>query len=85
MQTLNRQVILDAMIKHETLTIDDIGKRENLGFLPDKVHLQYLLDELTESKHLQILDGVEPCTYTITDKGISEVIQPIDSEAFKTD
>jgi hypothetical protein len=43
-----------------------------MGFAPDKAHLQFLLDELTESGYLNILDGVTPCTYTITDKGIVE-------------
>jgi hypothetical protein len=60
------------MIRHETLIIHDIGKEENLGLVPNKEHLQFLLDELTESRHLSILAGVTPCTYTITDKGITE-------------
>jgi hypothetical protein len=72
MPQLNRTVVLDTLIQHETLIIDDIAKEENLGFIPDKMHLQLLLDELTESRHINILDGVTPCTYTITDKGIAE-------------
>ncbi len=72
MSILNRAVVLNTMIKHETLIIDDIGKAENLGFVSNKEHLQFLLDELTESGYLNILSGVTPCTYTITDKGIAE-------------
>lgn len=72
MPLLNRKAVLVTMIRHETLIVDDIGKAENMGFVPDKVHLQFLLDELKESGYLAILDGVKPCTYTITHKGIEE-------------
>ena len=72
MSKLNRTIILDTLIKHETLIIKDIGKEENLGFVPNKEDLQFLLDELTESGHLTMLSGVTPFTYTITDKGIAE-------------
>jgi hypothetical protein len=69
---LNRRLVLDTLIKHETLTIDDVGKEENLGLVPNKKHLQFLLDVLTESGHLNILANVTPCTYSITQKGIEE-------------
>jgi hypothetical protein len=72
MSLLNRATVLNTLIKHETLIIHDIGKEENMGFVPNQEHLQFLLDELTESRHLNILSGVTPCTYTITDKGIAE-------------
>jgi len=72
MNLLNRTVVLGVMIRHETLTIDDIGKEENMGFVPNKEHLQFLLEELTESRHLTVLSGVTPFTYAITDKGIAE-------------
>lgn len=72
MSLLNREIVLGTMIKHETLIIHDIGKEENLGFVPNQEHLQFLLDELTESGHLVILDGMTPCTYTITERGIEE-------------
>lgn len=72
MTQLNRKIVLDTLIRHETLLVDDIGKEENLGFVPDKKQLQFLLDELTESRHLTVLDGVEPLTYTVTNKGIEE-------------
>lgn len=72
MHKLNRTVVLNTLILHETLTIHDIGKTENMGFVPDKVHLQFLLDELIDSGHLATLEGVQPITYTITDKGIVE-------------
>jgi len=72
MSTLNRTVVLDTLIKHETLIIHDIEKEENLGFVPNKEHLRLLLEELTESGYLSILDGVTPRTYTITEKGIAE-------------
>lgn len=72
MSLLNREIVLDTMIRHETLLIHDIGKEENIGFVPNIEHLQFLLNELTESGHLVLLDGMTPCTYTITDKGIAE-------------
>ncbi|WP_162056240.1 hypothetical protein [Pontibacter pamirensis] len=59
------------MNKHETLTIDDLAKEENLGVTADGNQLQLLVDELVESGHISILDGASPCTYTITEKGIS--------------
>ena len=73
MSLLNRAAVLKTMIKHETLLIQDIGKEENMGFVANKEHLQFLLDELTESGYLVILSGVTPPTYTITRKGIKEV------------
>jgi hypothetical protein len=70
--TLNRQILLNTMIRHETLTIDDIAKEENLGLVPDKDHVQFLVSELAESGHIQQLDGATPSTFTITTKGIEE-------------
>ena len=72
MTSLNRTIVLNALIKHETLLIGDIAKAENLGMVPNEVHLQFLLDELVESDHIHILSGVTPRTYTITVKGINE-------------
>ena len=72
MSALNRTTLLNTLIKHETLTINDIAKEENLGMIPNEDHLQSLLAELTESGYLKILNDVAPCTYTITDKGMSE-------------
>jgi len=69
---LNRTIVLNTLIKHETLTIDDIAKEENLGIVPNEEHLQLLLDELTESNHIHILGSAVTRTYTITDKGIKE-------------
>ena len=72
MATLNRNIVLNALIKHETLTIDDFAKEENLRASPGGNHLQYLVDELVQSGHIQVIDGTLPCTYTITDEGIRE-------------
>jgi predicted transcriptional regulator len=72
MANINRTIVLNALIKHETLTITDIVKEKNLGIVPDKAHLNYLISELIESGHVQTLDGVVPSTYTITTKGIQE-------------
>ena len=72
MTNINRAVVLNTLIKHETLTIVDIRKAENLGMIPDNVHLNFLLNELIESRDIQTLSGVTPLTYTITTKGIAE-------------
>ncbi|KAA5538955.1 hypothetical protein F0145_25360 [Adhaeribacter rhizoryzae] len=65
-------MILNTLIKHETLIIGDLVKMVNPGILSEDNHLQYLLDELIQSGHIDMLDGIIPCTYTITDKGIKE-------------
>jgi predicted transcriptional regulator len=72
MSTLNRILVLNTLIKHETLTLNDLGKEENLGLTPDGQHLIFLLDELEEGRYIQKLNGTDLCTYTITDKGITE-------------
>lgn len=69
---VNRKILLDTLIKHETLTEDDIAKEKNLGLVPDKAQLGYLLSELALSGHILVLSGAVPVTYTITQKGIDE-------------
>ncbi|HEX8314943.1 MAG TPA: hypothetical protein VF609_08120 [Flavisolibacter sp.] len=69
---VNRKILLDTLIKHETLTEDDIAKEENLGVVPNKEQLGFLLNELNLSGHIQVLSGAEPITYSITQKGIDE-------------
>jgi len=72
MSTLNRILVLNTLVKHETLTLTDIGKKENLGLVPNMHHLQLLLDELEQGSYIQKLSAAAVCTYTITDKGIAE-------------
>jgi hypothetical protein len=72
---VDRKIVLDTLIKHETLTIDDLNKPENLGVCPDPVHLQLLLEELAGSGYLENLPCVLPVTYTITKKGIDEGVR----------
>ena len=45
MNFLNRKLLLNTLIKHETLTLTDIEKEEILDLVPEKHHLQFLLDE----------------------------------------
>jgi len=40
--------------------------------IPDEEQLQIMLNELVENGYVDALDGVTPCTYTITNKGIEE-------------
>ena len=72
MATITRKIVLDTLIKHETLTITDIAKEENLGIVPDEGELRFLLGELKKKGFIQVLHGAEPCTYSITDLGIEE-------------
>ncbi|HZF65604.1 MAG TPA: hypothetical protein VEZ55_14015 [Chitinophagaceae bacterium] len=72
MSTLNRTLVLSTLIKHETLTVTDFSKEENLGMIPNALHLNLLLEELEEESFIQQLNGTELRTYTITDKGIAE-------------
>ena len=71
MTNVNRTMVLNTLIKHETLTIVDIRKAENIGLIPDNVHLNFL-NELIESRDIQTLNGATPLTYTITSRGIAE-------------
>ena len=70
MATINRTIVLNTPIKHETVTIVDIAKEENPGMVSNEDHLQFLLTELNESRHIHLMSGIVPCTYTITNKGI---------------
>ena len=70
MSQLNRTLVLNTLIKHETLTRADLGKEENLGFTANEEHLNFLLEEMEEASYIKKLSGT--LTYTITDKGIEE-------------
>jgi predicted transcriptional regulator len=73
MEYLDRKKILNTLIKHETLLIDDLIKVENLGIvLKNNEYLKYLLIDLIRNGFIIQLDGVTPDTYTITEKGIAE-------------
>ena len=72
MASLNRKMVLNSLINHETLILGDLAKMVNPGTVPEDNHLQLLLDELLDSGYIHLLDGVAPCTYTITKKGIGE-------------
>lgn len=70
MNTLNRNILLACMRRHETFTIDNLARAENLGFVPKARQLSVLLGVLIHSGELVLLPGVAPATYTITNKGI---------------
>ena len=72
MTNISKPIILNTLIKHETLTITDLRKKENLGMVANKTLLKFLLGELVQTGEIQILNGAVPVTYTITDKGIKE-------------
>ncbi len=69
---ISRQQVLNTLIKHETLKITDIIDPVNIGAKPEPGHLQKILDELVASGLVTTLDGADPLTYTITEKGIEE-------------
>jgi len=64
--------VLNTLIRHETLTLEDFAKEENLGLVPNGHHLKLLLEELEGDAYVKQLSGADLCTYTITDKGIAE-------------
>ena len=70
MATVNRKNILDALIRHETMAVDDIFKKENLGMDANRGQFNYLLRELIKGGFIFLLRGITPLTYTITEKGI---------------
>lgn len=72
MLLVTRKIVLDTLTTHKTLTIDTIAKVENLGMVPDKNQLKYLLHQLIIRGHALVLDGATPITYTITTSGIKE-------------
>ncbi|MDB5253568.1 MAG: hypothetical protein JWP27_2737 [Flaviaesturariibacter sp.] len=72
MPLLNRKILIDTLVRHETLTVDDLAKPVNLGFAPHPGELTYLLHRLQEAGFITALAGVDPRTFTITDKGIAE-------------
>jgi hypothetical protein len=72
MTFINRKMLLDTMIQHETLTIIDLAKKANLGFIPITGQLNYLLQQLRNDGLILLLRGAIPATFTITDKGIQE-------------
>ena len=69
---ISRKLILDTMIKHETLTIVDMAKEENLGLVPEMGQLKYLLSSLVNEGFIILLYGATPPTYSITERGIEE-------------
>jgi len=72
MTMISRKMIMDAMIKHETLTIVDMAKAENLGLIPEMGQLKYLLSGLVDEGFVIILQGAIPRTYSITKRGMEE-------------
>lgn len=72
MSLLNRTVVLNTLIKHETMTLEDLVKGKNFSTVPDEHHLKLLLKELEEDGYIEQIGAIESCTLTITSKGIAE-------------
>ncbi|MCW3111066.1 MAG: hypothetical protein JWQ09_5572 [Segetibacter sp.] len=72
MHQVNKLRVLNTLIKHETLTIHDLSKEENLGIPSNPEDLQTVLNQLLDNGFVNALDNVSPATYTITDQGILE-------------
>jgi predicted transcriptional regulator len=72
MSHIDATTILNTLIKHETLTIDDLAKEENLGITATAEEMQPMLNDLAAGGFVYALDNVSPATYTITNKGIAE-------------
>ena len=80
---LTRNLVLETMVRHETLTLVGLQEQEVMGFDPNKEQLHILLSELVETECLTLLNGVTPETYTITNKGIGEGKKLADVEVLK--
>lgn len=65
-------IVLNTLIKHETLTINDLASEKNIGMELSQDDLQLALDELNKEGFVECLDDVVPVTYTITSDGIIE-------------
>jgi hypothetical protein len=72
MSQVTPRIVLNTLIKHETLTLNDLAKEENLGITCDEVDLQQLLDTLENTGFVDTLNDVLPVTYTVTTDGIAE-------------
>ena len=72
MNIVSSLIVLKALAKHETLTFPDLLQTKNLGIALPANEVKTALHKLKDQKLVTILDGSEPATYTITDKGIQE-------------
>jgi DNA-binding PadR family transcriptional regulator len=72
MNKVNPHIVLQVILAHDTLTINDLAKEENLRIEASHEELQPVLDQLQSDGLINTLDNVSPATYTITDKGIAE-------------
>ena len=48
MSKLSRILVLNTLIKHETLTLADLGKEENIGIAANQRHLLVLVEDLED-------------------------------------
>jgi hypothetical protein len=71
---INRTILLNTLVKHETMTIDDLQREENMGMVFNRQQLWYLLRSLQNDGFITILHGAEPCTYTVTTAGIERAM-----------
>jgi len=72
MNKVNPYIVLQVILAHDTLTINDLAQEENLRMEASHDELQPVLDQLQSDGLINTLDDVSPVTYTITDKGIAE-------------
>jgi hypothetical protein len=72
MTTITSIIVLKALAKHETLTLPDLIMEQNLGITIPSHDVENALVKLREQKLVDMLDGTNPPTYTITNKGIEE-------------
>jgi hypothetical protein len=65
-------IVLNALVKHETLTFPDLTEEKNLGVKVTTEDVEQAVEHLHQQKFVVQLDGAEPRTYTITTLGIEE-------------
>jgi hypothetical protein len=65
-------IVLQALIRHETLTFPDLLLEKNLGIALPEAYVETALQQLRSNKLVDLLNDTDPPTYTITAKGIEE-------------
>lgn len=70
MTSITPIIVLKALVKHETLTLPDLMLEKNLGVRVANEEVATAVEKLHQQDLVDMLDGVKPPTYTITEKGI---------------
>jgi hypothetical protein len=65
---LTRQMILNALIQHGTLSLQELADPDKLGMKPDIGQLSFLLSELKKAGDVAIFNPMTPYIYSIAQR-----------------